>query len=929
MSWKLDNIDFKTYGVGVVKSSGVLDMPRIVDVSTDWIDRNGKDYWQDAAAVKYQDREITLNCWIKASGYEDFKTKVAAFYAALVAPGERTLITSFGHSIAHVTVQQSIQMLRKHQYVSSLQIGVFTLRLSVSGDTQTKLITVYNSIGEVRGVFKYRSDAKLTQRLMNEDSVSFELERNSREFIGRGDYVLVDGVKYIQFEGHDLKKIAGNKYLQRHTFDSEFFRMRYVQFRVNDVSNSYLWSDMEGMLDQIILNMDRHFPGKFVKGTVASTISINHQFQDETCLGILSRLSETYELEFDYTVTGDVITVNVVSQVGNLTGTHVNYGKDNELISISASAGNTDKMVTHLFAYGSDKNIPLGYRSGKTRLELPVMPLVKDFYGFIVEKSIVWDDIKPERIGTVTDYAYTAPLSIDEPETAKYEMSDSTMFDLKEIVAGTSTYMIPGTTAKIHFNSGELAGFDFEVLDYTHSTKTFLLTPLKQANGQFYPDSILYPHAGDEYVLLDIKLPQLYIDAAETRLQARAQEHIDRFYQPLGTYQIEVHPKASLSVKIGDVIFLDDADFTSETDPLRVSERIKNLYTGQQNLSISQIVRLSNRKLIEKKIAKIEQVLSSVPISEANDQRNSTQTVGELSNKIINPLSNQLRTDALIKSGTIDARMLDEDAQGPQFSFEGMIFDLNYLDDVNKINVTSGKLRCHNWSPNTLRREGIDQYEAINGEGSYNPTREWNYSGEVLTLADSSGYYIYAKVPVDEFDDTVELFASVDYLRPKRYYPNFVMYMVCYINPPASPRTGIFWWGNVRYNSHAPVTIVAESAAVAKIDPVTQVLTLNPTIQALSGTTITMNVNDGLKATLTLTGNTDLTITNLVDGLEGLIEVVNGSTAYTLNIIGSTGYTTEKVMGNNTAINSTVSSHTTVVYWRTGSTLYYGFIYDN
>lgn len=97
-------------------------------------------------------------------------------------------------------------------------------------------------------------------------------------------------------------------------------------------------------------------------------------------------------------------------------------------------------------------------------------------------------------------------------------------------------------------------------------------------------------------------------------------------------------------------------------------------------------------------------------------------------------------------------------------------------------------------------------------------------------------------------------------------------------------------------------------------------------VQSLSGTSITMNTQSGMKATLTLTGNTTLTITNLQDGQEGAIEVTNGST-YTLNVNGSTGYTTEKVMGTNAAIAS--SSHTTVVYWRTGSTLYYGFIYDN
>jgi len=101
-------------------------------------------------------------------------------------------------------------------------------------------------------------------------------------------------------------------------------------------------------------------------------------------------------------------------------------------------------------------------------------------------------------------------------------------------------------------------------------------------------------------------------------------------------------------------------------------------------------------------------------------------------------------------------------------------------------------------------------------------------------------------------------------------------------------------------------------------------------VQALtSAAGVIMHTTSGLKATMTLTVNTALTIDELVTGYEGTIEITNGATAYTLDIDGGTGYTTEKIMGNNAVIDPTVSSHTTVVYWRSGSTLYYGFIYDN
>jgi len=101
------------------------------------------------------------------------------------------------------------------------------------------------------------------------------------------------------------------------------------------------------------------------------------------------------------------------------------------------------------------------------------------------------------------------------------------------------------------------------------------------------------------------------------------------------------------------------------------------------------------------------------------------------------------------------------------------------------------------------------------------------------------------------------------------------------------------------------------------------------TPQSLSGTTVTMTWTSGINSSITLTGTTTLTIEGMPDGGEAQIEVTNGASAYTFNLNGSTGYTTEVVMGNNATINTTISSHTTVVIWRRGSTLYYGFVYNN
>lgn len=103
-------------------------------------------------------------------------------------------------------------------------------------------------------------------------------------------------------------------------------------------------------------------------------------------------------------------------------------------------------------------------------------------------------------------------------------------------------------------------------------------------------------------------------------------------------------------------------------------------------------------------------------------------------------------------------------------------------------------------------------------------------------------------------------------------------------------------------------------------------------VQTLGNRTGSLSTSaaSGYKATLTLTGNFELFYTDIKDGGEGSIEVLqDGTGGYSFTLSGFGAYTTEQIMGINSEVAQGISEHTTVVYWRSGSTLYYGFIYDN
>ncbi len=75
------------------------------------------------------------------------------------------------------------------------------------------------------------------------------------------------------------------------------------------------------------------------------------------------------------------------------------------------------------------------------------------------------------------------------------------------------------------------------------------------------------------------------------------------------------------------------------------------------------------------------------------------------------------------------------------------------------------------------------------------------------------------------------------------------------------------------------------SAAYAKISDFAPA---NQNVQELTGTTPSLNVNNGIHARLTISGNTTITLSNLVAGMTGNIAIYNPSTAYTLSFSGYT-----------------------------------------
>lgn len=93
LEYYLDGVNFTDFDLHVESSTGVLDLPKLkTPASVDWADYHGKVI--DLTDKRYEEREITLNCWLRATGKMDFTEKVNRIYEHLRQDGTQRLMIS-------------------------------------------------------------------------------------------------------------------------------------------------------------------------------------------------------------------------------------------------------------------------------------------------------------------------------------------------------------------------------------------------------------------------------------------------------------------------------------------------------------------------------------------------------------------------------------------------------------------------------------------------------------------------------------------------------------------------------------------------------------------------------------------------------------------------------------------------------------------
>ena len=213
-------------------------------------------------------------------------------------------------------------------------------------------------------------------------------------------------------------------------------------------------------------------------------------------------------------------------------------------------------FATRIYAFGSTRNIPKNYRPDtnedltvngivQKRLMLPedtpYIDAYPDMHPFeVVEAVVVFDDIYPKRIGTLSDVqtvdrAVTGDNGEQTGTFKAYQYKDSGItFD--------ESYIIEGQELRIVFQSGKLNGLDFGVTfnpNNANPAEQLWEIVANEDYGRRLPDEVMKPENGDKYILygFDIKLvSDQYIPQAEQELKERAEDYVNMTKVDDGTY---------------------------------------------------------------------------------------------------------------------------------------------------------------------------------------------------------------------------------------------------------------------------------------------------------------------------------------------------------------------------------------------------------
>ncbi len=617
-----------------------------------------------------------------------------------------------------------------------------------------EIIIKHRAGGETRlqnkGAIAKITRAEQRRQLLGEDTLNLTIQSAQPIDIEIGDRVEIFGSVYTINQLPAINKTGTRMFEQTIILEGTQYELIDVQFILpGNTMYDNLTGDLDDFMDVLIQNADRVYPDKWVKGVVPiETETKTLSFTEKNCLEALQTLCEEYSTEFEIAVSTTGTRTLHIKQVGLQFPFTFTYGRTGGLYQLTRQNVNSQSVVTRLYVYGGRNNLGNTYRNSKLCLpgKLKNDSYIEDeiavgLYG-VKENTKTFDKIFPARYGTVTslgeetfsfhDTNMDFDLNETEPDPGAPAPEEG-----EEPVTRTK-WLIPGISAKVRFTTGNLAGYEFDVHSYDHTTKEIKIVPFVDESGYKFPSetsSAFQIAIGDVYHFTDINLPLAYITEAEEKLETEGEKHYNKYRQPQVQYALSIHPRflekytgapetISNIFALGDQIQVIDDDI-GVNKSLRITGFTRDaLDPYRYTLTLSEAA--YNKTIINRIISDIEDITDIIEINNLGDPykaRRNWMAAQELLNKIFDPEGYYYSEK--IKPLSIETMMLQVGAKSQQFILQNTHFEPNYQGDPNAINIVGGQL-VHYTLNETITT--------------------WNLTGVLITQLDpAKSYFVYAK----------------------------------------------------------------------------------------------------------------------------------------------------------------------------------------
>lgn len=603
--------------------------------------------------------------------------------------------------------------------------------------------------------------AKQTWALNAEDTIAITVVSPFPQSYGIGDVITVFGRDYRL---NRLPKVSKTG-MQEYQYDLEFEGIQYDLMRVTydvninttnnqlqDIQGDSLTGDLKRFMEVLISNANRVFPGKWALGVCPETDGDNTLTfsESDNCLSVLQTLcsEDKFGVEFEIERVNGVYVINIKKTIGQTLPFVLEYGKGKGLYSISRENVSSSNIVTRLKVYGSTENITSKYRADrlcmfgkdKTSSYIEKADAVAKYGIFEGRKNF---DIKPTFTGKVSSVVDGDVLSF---------IDTSFPFDINaKNASGETLYLISGVSAKVHFNSGNLAGYEFEVHAYDHATHKFTLVKQTDDRGNVFPSETspaFQIGKNDTYKVLDIAYSRDIEEAAEKKLAEEGNKYYDQNSQPKVQYSVNVtkafiENKLALSDGItnvfapGDYLPIKDDEIGVDKS-IRIKSFTRNVldpYDYSLTISDTQTKGDITTRVISD-LVDIDKVLTINNLKDPAQARANWRSSREVLNMVFDPETGGYYKDKITPE-SVDTMMLSVGAKSMQFGLINTVFEPNFQGNPNLFKWKGGVLTHYTIDPDKVR--------------------SWVLADGTTALQQDVPYYIYAVCNRDNSAGTMSI----------------------------------------------------------------------------------------------------------------------------------------------------------------------------